>query len=801
MHEFNQDNVSATAEPLLCSGYGKYHSPNNKRNPQPLAVVTLEEIRAMLVNPQAGLEKDCAQWAIFSTLLSRVHDEQYARGEYYALWVDLDKPNGLTLANMVVVAKCLIPGDVWAYTSRSATENYQKARLIFPLSRGVSGVEWVRLQKALNRRLALVGITPDYTTERAGQPCYLPNRGEYYTYQCIECIGPLDPAAMAEDLRAIEAEALAKHESSKAAHEAARQKAAQRVVSGELSPIDAYNAEYGIPMLLDSFGYLKRGSRWLSPNSQSRTPGVSVTKDGKKWLSAHGSDADIGRPTENGTMGDAFDLYVHYEHAGDFNTAVHAAGKMFGLSGPGVDAAWAFGGGAFSSSINRDDFFAYMPDHKYIFAPTGAMCPASSVDGRIPPVDGMKASAWMDAHRSVEQAIWAPGEPQLVEGRLLDDGGWIVRGGLRAFNLYRPPAASTGDKNDVQPWLDHIAKLYPEELEHIVYWLAHRVQFPGDKVNHALVFGGTQGIGKDTILEPMKLAIGPWNMQEVSPIALLGRFNGFVKSVILRISEARDLGELDRFKFYDHMKVYTAAPPDVLRCDEKNMREYSVMNVCGVIITTNHKSDGIYLPPDDRRHFVAWSNIEPAEFPPGYWRTIYGWYAKGGSANVAAYLRGLDLSSFDPKAPPPRTQAWWHIVNANRSQDESDLEDVLDACGRPAVVTVAELARVASQMNNGAHLWLTGMARGGYRVIPHKMEKVGYVSVNNAAAKDGKFKVGGKRESVYARRELSERDQQSAVAALQGDVGGPCRPSIGSAISLRQPINPSFSAMNKTPSK
>ena len=91
---------------------------------------------------------------------------------------------------------------------------------------------------------------------------------------------------------------------------------------------------------------------------------------------------------------------------------------------------------------------------------------------------------------------------------------------------------------------------------------------------------------------------------------LLGRFNGFLKSVILRVSEARDLGDVDRFAFYDHMKAYTAAPPDVLRVDEKNIREYSVLNVCGVIITTNHKTDGIYLPADDRRHFVAWSDAD-----------------------------------------------------------------------------------------------------------------------------------------------------------------------------------------------
>lgn len=99
---------------------------------------------------------------------------------------------------------------------------------------------------------------------------------------------------------------------------------------------------------------------------------------------------------------------------------------------------------------------------------------------------------------------------------------------------------------------------------------------------------------------------------------MLGRFNGFAKSVILRVSEARDLGDVDRFAFYDHMKTYTAAPPDVLRVDEKNLREYAILNVCGVIITTNHKADGIFLPPDDRRHFVAWSELARDDFAAGY---------------------------------------------------------------------------------------------------------------------------------------------------------------------------------------
>ena len=150
-------------------------------------------------------------------------------------------------------------------------------------------------------------------------------------------------------------------------------------------------------------------------------------------------------------------------------------------------------------------------------------------------------------------------------------------------------------------------KVYPDDADHIINWLAHRVQRPQEKINHAVVLGGAQGIGKDTLLEPVKHAVGPWNFVEVSPQQMLGRFNGFLKSVILRISEARDLGDIDRFAFYDHMKAYTAAPPDVLRVDEKNLREYSILNCCGVVITTNHKQDGIFLPADDRRHYVAWS--------------------------------------------------------------------------------------------------------------------------------------------------------------------------------------------------
>ena len=72
------------------------------------------------------------------------------------------------------------------------------------------------------------------------------------------------------------------------------------------------------------------------------------------------------------------------------------------------------------------------------------------------------------------------------------------------------------------------------------------VQLPQELDRVAVVTGGAQGIGKDSLLAPIKFAIGPWNFAEVSPAQLLGRCNSFVRSVILRVSEARDLGDVHR---------------------------------------------------------------------------------------------------------------------------------------------------------------------------------------------------------------------------------------------------------------
>jgi hypothetical protein len=220
----------------------------------------------------------------------------------------------------------------------------------------------------------------------------------------------------------------------------------------------------------------------------------------------------------------------------------------------------------------------------------------------------------------------------------------------------------------------------------------------------------------------------------------------------LRINEARDLGEVDRFKFYDHLKTYAVTPPDVMRVDEKHLREQYVFNRMGIIISTNYRTDGIYLSEQDRRHYVAWSEARKADFPAGYFDSIWKWLDDGGAGHVIAYLHALDLSDFDPKLPPPKTEAWRTIVSAHHAPEGAELADAIDKLGNPAALIIDDLVKVAPAFD-----WL--YEPKSRRVVSHRLEDCGYIRVSNPDNLQGLWTVNGKRCVIYARKDLSAADR------------------------------------------
>lgn len=320
---------------LLCSGIGQFHSINNKAAPQEYLGVTLDQIYQMAASPQS-MAKEKALWVIPSTLMSRVHAEQRARGEFWALWADIDRNPDRSVKDLaILVFGFTEEAGLLTYTSRSATKENQKGRLIIPLGEPVSGADFILLQKILNDRLEALNIPPDRATERAAQLCYLPNRGEFYDHFIMngEPFNPLVTwKADIEKERRAEAERQRKLDEARGQ---ARLKAAQRVADG-VTPIEAFKQAYGLEeTILPQYGYQKRGLKWLPPHSDSKNPGFKVM-DGNKWVSHHSSciALKIGEPSLDGktVWGDAFDLFVHFEHNGDHDAAVCAAAEMFDLN-------------------------------------------------------------------------------------------------------------------------------------------------------------------------------------------------------------------------------------------------------------------------------------------------------------------------------------------------------------------------------------------------------------------------------------------------------------------------------------
>jgi hypothetical protein len=424
-----------------------------------------------------------------------------------------------------------------------------------------------------------------------------------------------------------------------------------------------------------------------------------------------------------------------------------------------------------------------MATHTYIYVPTGDLWPAISVEAvlpNIPLIDrnghpvlddkgrpkSVAPTTWLDRHRRVVQISWIPGHPQIIHDRVVAESGWKSRLGAWVFNLYQSPTLKPGDASKAEPWIEHVRRVYPNDADHIIAWLAHRVQQPHVKVNHVLVLGGAQGIGKDTLLEPVRQAVGPWNVHEISPTALTSSFNGYAKSVILRISEAHDLGDTTRFAFYERLKTYAAAPPDTLRVNTKYVPEYHIFNVCGVVITTNYKVDGVYLPADDRRHYVAWSELTKEDFTSDYWSDLWSWYRQEGYSHVAAFLAAYDLSRFKAQDPPPKTEAFWAIADANIPPEHPELLGAIEHMKTPDAFTLEDLRQHAI---GDLEEWLND--RRNRRIIPHRLESCGYIPVRNPEKKDGYWKINEGWQAIYAKSTLTPGGRIQAAQKRQKRKG------------------------------
>ena len=322
--------------------------------------------------------------------------------------------------------------------------------------------------------------------------------------------------------------------------------------------------------------------------------------------------------------------------------------------------------------------------------------------GQMPKGAPKNMHIYMDVQPDVLQVkgiVYHPGRPKLFR----DAAGCDV------FNEWTPPSFERFPilVLDVKPWLDHLLYVLkdPNTVALFVRWCAFLVQHPDDKPNWAWLIPGRPGIGKDTMIDqPMRVALGPHNVQPFDFTMLTNAHNYYVKTKLLIASEIAQHDNLrEAKKNFDRFKVFTARPPETLMVNPKGLPPYQIPNRCGAIMFSNEHNAVAFDVSDRRVHVVSCLDVKPQT--PAYYQALHDWLDNQyGAVRVANYLEQLTLTQADIdelKGPAPMTNVKRTLMalNSNRVIDEL-LEIVREARDgglfNTLVVTVAGLRRPLS---------------------------------------------------------------------------------------------------------
>ena len=312
----------------------------------------------------------------------------------------------------------------------------------------------------------------------------------------------------------------------------------------------------------------------------------------------------------------------------------------------------------------------------------------------------------------------------------------------------RPPVAA----GDITPWLDHCRKLVPDasELEHIFDVMAFKVQHPEIKINHAVLHGGDQGSGKDTMWAPFIWSVcGPHlkNRGLLDNDTMSSQFGYALESEILILNELKEPDAKERRALANKLKPVIAAPPDMLSVNRKGLHPYQMANRMFVLAFSNDQVP-ISLDSQDRRWFCVWSHAP--KMTPDAAAKMWKWYAAGGFAAIGAWLHARDVSAFNPGAAPAMTEFKLNLVEHGLSMAESYLVEAMR-------LKVGEFSRgVIGSPFHAVCDRLAGSAPAGVKVpqqaLLHAFKEAGWVDCGRLKSRDYDTK-----KHIYCAPDMADR--------------------------------------------
>ena len=315
--------------------------------------------------------------------------------------------------------------------------------------------------------------------------------------------------------------------------------------------------------------------------------------------------------------------------------------------------------------------------------------------------------------------------------------------------------------DDIDVWLQHAERMLPDkaEREHVFNVMAYKLQNPRVKINHAVLHGGNEGCGKDSLWAPFLWGVCGPNLRNrglVDGKTINSRWGYALESEVMILNELKEPEAAERRALANSLKPIIAAPPDTLTIERKGMHPYDMVNRVFVLAFTNHQVS-ITLETQDRRWFCVWSNAPRMTEDEGH--ALWRWYDDGGMARVAKWLWQRDVSAFNPKATPMTTEFKMRLIDKSRSMAETYIIEQIERSSPEFAVGViaSPVHRICSSLQSGSP--------NGTKIVPaalyHALKEAGWEDLGMVKSAEYQTK-----KNMWARPDMLKRYNKSELRRM-----------------------------------
>lgn len=321
---------------------------------------------------------------------------------------------------------------------------------------------------------------------------------------------------------------------------------------------------------------------------------------------------------------------------------------------------------------------------------------------------------------------------------------------------------------DIDVWLAHAERLIPDqqEREHVFNVMAYKLQNPKVKINHAVLHGGDEGCGKDSLWAPFLWSVcGPSmrNRGLVDGKSINSRWGYALESEVMILNELKEPEASERRALANSLKPIIAAPPDTLTIERKGLHPYDMVNRVFVLAFTNHQVS-ITLETQDRRWFCVWSDAPKMTEDEG--KALWKWYEVGGMARVAKWLALRDVAAFSPKATPMTTEFKLRLIDKSRTMAESYIVEQIEKLSPEfaAGVIASPVHRICNSLQQGSP--------NGAKIVPvalyHALKEAGWIDLG--MVKSAEFQT---KKNIWASEDMVRKWNKSELRRMVEQTPAP----------------------------